>query len=54
MTLQELIEATSNDKGRYWGDTLILVNGIPADDFNLGLIGETGQLTLNILSYETH
>lgn len=57
MTLKELIAASAvyaDADGDYVEDILILVNGKPADDINFGLIAETGQTTLNILSYETH
>lgn len=54
MTLKELIEAVCDANGDYLEDTLVLVNGKPADDVSFGLIAETGQMTINILGYETH
>lgn len=52
MTLKELMEVIG--EGNYLEDTLVLVNGKPANDVSFGLMIETGQMAINILSYETH
>lgn len=51
MTIKELFEIIGEDKS-YWEQTIVLVNGEPADDVSFGLIAETGQMTVNIQSYD--
>lgn len=51
MTLQELFEIVGEDKS-YWEQTLVYVNGEPADDVSFGLIAGTGQMIINIEHYD--
>lgn len=51
MTIKELVDAT-DDYGPYWDSIEILVNGKPVDDVSYGVIAETGQLTVNLQSYD--
>lgn len=51
MTIKDLIDAT-DDYGPYLAHVEILINGKPVDDVSYGIIAETGQLTVNLQSYE--
>ena len=51
MTITELMEMIGEDKS-YWEQTLVYVNGEPADDVSFGLIAETGFMVINIEHYD--
>ena len=51
MTITELFEMIGEDKS-YWEQTLVYVNGQPADDVSFGLIAGTNQMIINIEHYE--
>ena len=51
MTIAELIEIIGEDKS-YWEQTLVYVNGEPADDVSFGLIAGTAQMIINIEHYD--
>lgn len=36
----------------YWEQTLVYVNGEPADDVSFGIITGTNQMIVNIVHYE--
>lgn len=50
MTISELIEIIGEDKS-YWEQTLVYVNGEPADGVSFGLIAGTNQMIINIEHY---
>ena len=50
MTIAKLIEMIGEDKS-YWEQTLVYVNGEPADDVSFGLIAETNQMIITIEHY---
>lgn len=51
MTLLELMEEIGEDKS-YWAETLVYVNGQPADDVSFGLLPATNELVVNIEHYD--
>lgn len=51
MTVKDLIEMT-DDYGDYLSQVEIYVNGKPADDVSFGLVAGTGQMIVNIESYD--
>ncbi len=52
MTIAELIEMIGEDKS-YWEQTLVYVNGQPADDVSFGLLaGGKSQMIINIVHYD--
>ena len=50
MTIAELIEMIGEDKS-YWEQTLVYVNGEPADDISFGILPYSNQLVINIEHY---
>ena len=50
MTIKELMEMIGEDE-TYWEQTLVYVNGEPADDVSFGLIAGTNQMIINIEHY---
>ena len=50
MTIAELIEMIGEDKS-YWEQTLVYVNGEPAEDVTFGLLAGTNQMIINIEHY---
>lgn len=51
MTIAELIEMIGEDKS-YWEQTLVYVNGEPADDVSFGMLAGTSQMIINIEHYD--
>ena len=52
MTIKEFIEAVGEEDEDFWEQTLVYVNGRPADDISFGLLAGTNQMIINIESYD--
>lgn len=51
MTIAELMKQIGEDK-TYWEQTLIYVNGQPADDVSFGILPSTNEMVINIEHYD--